>query len=86
MLQWMRQVKNPEQTQHLGLVSSGSHISTANIQASNFPRRDILSFWNMEENFASGRQQYGTSKLLQQYTILEIAKLAVDEHGKYDNV
>jgi NAD(P)-dependent dehydrogenase (short-subunit alcohol dehydrogenase family) len=82
MLQWMRSAKKPGQTQHLGFVSSGSHFDLVDISSPGFPKEDALNFYNHKQNYPGGRPQYGISKLLQQYAILEIAKLALDSEGR----
>lgn len=82
MLQWMRSVKKPEQAQHLGFVGSGSHFDLVDIASPTFPKEDALNFFNQKQNYPSGRPQYGTSKLFQQYAVLEIAKLAHDSEGR----
>ena len=82
MLQWMRSVKKPGQTQHLGFVGSGSHFDLVDISSAAFAKEDALNFFNQKQNYPEGRPQYGISKLFQQYAILEIAKLAHDMEGR----
>ena len=48
MLQWMRSVKTPEQTQHLGFVGSGSHFDLVDISSPTFPKQDVLNFYNQK--------------------------------------
>jgi NAD(P)-dependent dehydrogenase (short-subunit alcohol dehydrogenase family) len=71
MLQWMQSVKKPGQTQHLRFVGSGSHFDLVHIASLTFPKEDALNFFNQKQNYPSGRPQYGTSKLFQQYAVLE---------------
>jgi NAD(P)-dependent dehydrogenase (short-subunit alcohol dehydrogenase family) len=82
MLQWMRLVKKQGQTQHLGFVGSGSHFDLVDISSPTFPKQNALQFCNQRQNYPGGRPQYGTSKLFQQYAVLEIAKLALDSNGR----
>lgn len=82
MLQWMRDVKKPGQIQHLTFTSSGSHLDP-DVEASYFPKQDILNHSNQETNFVSSRRQYGISKLLLMYASREIANLALDDAGRY---
>lgn len=55
---------------------------TPNIEAPDWPKQDILSFWNQPENFRSSRWNYGVSKLLLQYSIRELAEIARDDDGR----
>jgi len=57
---------------HLGFVGSGAHFK---VDLSKWPKQDILKFWSIEENFLSGRDNYGISKLLLQYCVQEMAIL-----------
>lgn len=65
---------------HLGIVTSGRHRGV-NVDKA-FPPQDVLSFFSKEENFPGG-QMYPVSKLLEQYVVNELAKLAVGPDGKY---
>lgn len=65
---------------HLGIVTSGRHKGVDIEKA--FPKEDILGFFSKEENFP-GSQMYPVSKLLQQYVVNELAKLAVGPDGRY---
>ena len=82
MLQWMRSVRKPGKTQHLGFVGSGSHFDLVDITSPTFPKENALNFFNQKQNYPSGRPQYGISKLFQQYAVLEIANLVHDSEGR----
>lgn len=77
IMQWMREVKKEGQEQHLVFVGSGTHLAP-NIEGEKWPKGNVLGFWNQRENFISGINNYGVSKLLLQYVTREIAKLARD--------
>ena len=81
LLPWMRSVCKLGQVQHLAVKWSGSHLD-ADISKV-WPKKDVLDFWNKKENYVNGRNNYAVSKLLQQYAVGEIAKLAVDAEGRY---
>ncbi|KIN05564.1 hypothetical protein OIDMADRAFT_112401 [Oidiodendron maius Zn] len=63
---------------HLGVVTSGRHRAV-DIDGA-FPQQNILEFFSQEENFPGG-QMYPISKLLEQYIVNELAKLAVGPDG-----
>ena len=65
---------------HLGVVTSGRHRAVD--IGGKFPQQDVLGFFNKEENFPGG-QIYAVSKLLEQYVVNELAKLAVGPDGTY---
>jgi NAD(P)-dependent dehydrogenase (short-subunit alcohol dehydrogenase family) len=65
---------------HLGVVTSGRHRSVDIM--GKFPQQDVLGFFSKEENFPGG-QMYQISKLLEQYVVNELAKLAVGPDGTY---
>jgi hypothetical protein len=77
----MRDIRKPGQRQAISFTGSGSHI-TPNIEAPDFPKQDMLKYWNQKENFRSGRWNYGISKLFLAYSIREIANIAIDENGR----
>ena len=54
----------------------------ANIEASKFPKQDILRYWNDKANFESGQWNYGISKLLLMYASREVASLALGDGGR----
>ncbi|KAH7355449.1 hypothetical protein BKA65DRAFT_498436 [Rhexocercosporidium sp. MPI-PUGE-AT-0058] len=78
LLPWLREIKKPGQTHHLGFVGSSSHYRP---DISKFPQQGVLEARNDPKNFVSGVHNYGISKLLFHYGALELAKLAVDEDG-----
>jgi NAD(P)-dependent dehydrogenase (short-subunit alcohol dehydrogenase family) len=82
LLPWMRAVKQPGKQQHLGIVGSGSHIKV-DILVKDFPKQDVLKYFNDKKHYKGGQVTYGMSKLLVQYAANEIAKLAVDADGRY---
>jgi NAD(P)-dependent dehydrogenase (short-subunit alcohol dehydrogenase family) len=65
---------------HLGVVTSGRHRSI-DIEK-RFPKQDVLGYFSKEENYPGG-DMYPFSKLLQQYVVNELAKLAVGPDGTY---
>ncbi|KAH6722202.1 hypothetical protein BKA61DRAFT_729578 [Leptodontidium sp. MPI-SDFR-AT-0119] len=66
---------------HLAVVTSGLHRGV-DISPGKFPQKDIFTFFNKEENWPKGKpDMYSVSKLLVQYCVNEIAKLAVDRDG-----
>jgi NAD(P)-dependent dehydrogenase (short-subunit alcohol dehydrogenase family) len=80
---WMRSVKQPGQIQHLSFTGSFSHTSV-DILAEEFPKENVLEYFNNEKNKQSGVKIYAISKLLLYYGVLELAKLAIDKDGRYD--
>ena len=81
LLPWMQAIKKPGQVQHLTFTGSGSHMQP-DIQATKFPKQDVLKFWNEKEHFENGQWNYGISKLLLMYASREIAALAMDDSGR----
>ncbi|KAG0651530.1 Short chain dehydrogenase atnD [Hyphodiscus hymeniophilus] len=81
ILQWMREVKEPDQIQHLTFTGSGSHM-VPDIGSPKFPKQDILKYSSKRLSFESGSAQYAVSKLLLMYVSRELADLAVDEAGR----
>jgi NAD(P)-dependent dehydrogenase (short-subunit alcohol dehydrogenase family) len=65
---------------HLGVVTSGRHRDVDVEKV--FPEKDVLEYFNKEENFP-GPNSYPYSKLMQQYVVNELAKLAVGPDGRY---
>jgi NAD(P)-dependent dehydrogenase (short-subunit alcohol dehydrogenase family) len=80
MMPWMRAVKRPGQIQHLCFTGSGSHFEVD--IAKGWPMKDVIEFWNQPENNTSGHNNYAVSKLLLQYAMQEMAKLAIEDEGK----
>ena len=76
LLPWMKEAGGGKA--HLGFVTSGSHRSVA---INGWPKDDVLGFLSKESNWPKGGM-YGPSKLLEQYVVNEIAKLAVGSDGK----
>ena len=76
LLPWMKEVGGGKA--HLGFVTSGTHRS---VEINNWPKEDILGYLSKPENWPKGGM-YGPSKLLEQYVVNEIAKLAVGSDGK----
>ena len=76
LLPWMKEAGGGKA--HLGFVTSGSHRSVA---INGWPKDDVLGFLSKESNWPKGGM-YGPSKLLEQYAVNEIAKLAVGSDGK----
>lgn len=77
----MQNIKKPGQVQHMTFTGSGSHM-VANIEASKFPKQDILRYWNEKAHFESGQWNYGISKLLLMYASREVASLALGDGGR----
>lgn len=82
LLPWMRAIRQPGKAQHLGIVGSGNHMKV-DIVAPEFPKKDVLKYFNDQKHYQGGSPTYGLSKLLVQYAALEVAKLAVQPDGRY---
>jgi NAD(P)-dependent dehydrogenase (short-subunit alcohol dehydrogenase family) len=82
LLPWMRSVKQPGKVQHLGIVGSGNHTKV-DIMAPEFPKRDVLKYFNDQKNYKGGPPTYALSKLLVHYAALEVSKLAMQPDGRY---
>jgi NAD(P)-dependent dehydrogenase (short-subunit alcohol dehydrogenase family) len=76
LLPWMKEVGGGKA--HLGFVTSGTHRS---VEIATWPKEDVLGYLSKSENWPKGGM-YGPSKLLEQYVVNEIAKLAVGSDGK----
>jgi len=81
MIPWLREIKQPGRVQHLGFVGSSSHYFPDILT---FPKQGVLQHFNQQEHWASGLHNYAISKLLFHYGALQLAKLAVDDDGKYE--
>ena len=79
LIPWMREVKRPNQIQHLAFVGSSSHYT---VDITKFPKQDILKYFSKKENYVSGLHLYGVSKILLHYSVQEIANLAIDKDGR----
>ncbi|RAL64053.1 hypothetical protein DID88_003241 [Monilinia fructigena] len=87
LLPWMKEVGKGNA--HLDIVTTyeDSRVSLTNIelpgglhrniQICNWPKDNVLKYWSSKENWKSGQSDYALSKLLQQYAVNEIAKLAL---------
>jgi hypothetical protein len=78
----MRSVKQPGKVQHLGIVGSGNHTKV-DIMAPEFPKKDVLKYFNDQKNYKWGPPTYALTKLLVHYAALEISKLAMQPDGRY---
>jgi len=79
LLPWMKEVGKGKA--HLGVVTSGVNKDVD--IGGKWPQKDILRFFSKEENRPPGfNGMYGTSKLLEQYVVNELAKLAVGKDGR----
>lgn len=76
LLPWIKEAGHGKA--HLGFVTSGLHKTVAIDQ---WPQTDVLAFFSKAEHWPKGGM-YATSKLLEQYVVREIAKLAVGSDGK----
>jgi NAD(P)-dependent dehydrogenase (short-subunit alcohol dehydrogenase family) len=76
LLPWMKEAGHGKA--HLGFVTSGLHRSVAIDQ---WPQSDVLSHFSRAENWPKSGM-YATSKLLEQYVVREIAKLALGNDGR----
>jgi hypothetical protein len=47
-----------------------------------WPKENVIKYWSKKENWKNGQANYATSKLLEQYAVNEIAKLACDADGR----
>jgi NAD(P)-dependent dehydrogenase (short-subunit alcohol dehydrogenase family) len=81
LLPWMRSIKQPGKTQHLGIVGSGNHRDV-DIIAPEFPKKDVLKYFNDQKHYKGGPPTYALSKLLVHYAALEVAKLAIQPDGR----
>ncbi|KAK0107279.1 hypothetical protein ONS95_003979 [Cadophora gregata] len=71
---------------HLGVVTSGLHRGI-DISPGKWPQKDFFTYFSREENWPKGSpNMYSISKLLIQYCVNEIAKLAVDKDGTVQTV
>jgi NAD(P)-dependent dehydrogenase (short-subunit alcohol dehydrogenase family) len=82
LLPWMRAVKQPGKVQYLSIVGSGNHIRV-DVMAPEFPKKDVLKYFNDQKHYKGGQPTYALSKLLVHYAALEIAKLAIQPDGRY---
>lgn len=80
LLPWMKEVGRGKA--HLGFVTSGLHKS---VSIDQWPQANVLEYFSKSENWPKGGM-YATSKLLEQYVVREIAKLAVGSDGKVEVV
>lgn len=80
LMEWMKSVKKPGQVQHLGFTGS-STLLTLDVQTADFPKKDVLKYFNEEKNVEVGPKTYAISKLLLDFGIRELAKLAIDQDG-----
>jgi len=79
LLPWMKEAGNGRS--HLGVVTSGLHRGV-DISDGKFPQHDIFTYFNKADNFPKGTSgMYAINKLLVQYCIREISKLAVGPDG-----
>lgn len=78
LLPWMKVAGRGKA--HLGVVTSGRHRDVD--VEKDFPKKDVLKHFNKEENFP-GANSYPYTKLMQQYVVHELAKLAVGPDGRY---
>ncbi|KAG0646351.1 Short chain dehydrogenase atnD [Hyphodiscus hymeniophilus] len=76
LLPWIKEAGKGKA--HMGFVTSGLHRS---VDIGTWPQNDVLGFFSKPQNWPKGGM-YGTSKLLEQYVVNEIAKLAVGKDGK----
>jgi len=76
LLPWIKETGGGKA--HLGVVTSGTHTDVA---IGGWPKDNVLGYLSKEENVPKAGM-YSTSKLLEQYVVNEIAKLAVGSDGK----
>jgi NAD(P)-dependent dehydrogenase (short-subunit alcohol dehydrogenase family) len=76
LLPWVKEAGGGKA--HLGFVTSGLHREVA---IDGWPKDDVLGYLSKEQNWPKGGM-YGPSKLLEQYVVNEIAKLAVESDGQ----
>ncbi|KUJ18121.1 NAD(P)-binding protein [Mollisia scopiformis] len=80
LLPWMKEVGKGKA--HLGVVTSGLHRGELDITPPNFPQTNILTHYNTPQNYPKGTSGiYPINKLLTQYCIREISKLALGPDG-----
>ena len=76
LLPWVKEVGHGNA--HMGFVTSGRHRA---VDIDSWPQSDVLNFLSKSENWPQNGM-YPSSKLLEQYVVNEIAKLAVGTDGK----
>ncbi|PQE21035.1 short-chain dehydrogenase reductase family protein [Rutstroemia sp. NJR-2017a WRK4] len=76
LLPWMKEAGKGNA--HLGIVTSGLH---RRVDIKKWPKENVIKYWSKKENWKNGQANYATSKLLEQYAVNEIAKLACDADG-----
>lgn len=74
----MQRVKQVEKIQHLGFVSSGSHIK---VDIATWPSTNVLRWANEPANFKDAFHIYGVSKLLFMYGFQALVLHAKDQNG-----
>lgn len=79
LLPWIKEVGGG--AAHLTVVTSGSHRDVK-ISKPKWPQEDVLGYFSKEENWSTDPTMYAVSKLLEQYVVNELAKLAIGENGK----
>ncbi|CCD44252.1 hypothetical protein ACHAO1_004544 [Botrytis cinerea] len=80
LLPWMKEVGRGNA--HLGIVTKLPGGLHRNIGISDWPKNNVLKYWSTKENWKGGQSNYALTKLLQQYAVNEIAKLALSTDGK----
>ncbi|KAF7953145.1 hypothetical protein EAE96_006362 [Botrytis aclada] len=79
LLPWIKEVGRGNA--HLSIVTSGLHRA---VDISKWPKDNVLKYWSAKENWKGGQDAYAIAKLLQQYAVNEIAKLALSADGKHN--
>lgn len=81
LLPWLKKVGGGKA--HMGFVTSGVHRSVQ-IKEPKWPQQQIPQYFSQEKNWPSGNpDMYAVSKLLEQYIVREIEKLALGKDGRY---
>lgn len=81
LLPWLKDLrKTRERPAHLTLVSSGMHMSVNNANWPALAEKSggILRHFSAKENFRGGQALYPVSKLMLQYALAELARMALD--------
>ncbi|KAI6365869.1 hypothetical protein MCOR25_005238 [Pyricularia grisea] len=87
LLPWLKELRSQRQSPaHLTIVSSGRHTSPNISKWEKFAEQDggLLKHFSAKENWPGSPGQYGSSKLLLQYSVKEISQQALDAQGKPD--
>lgn len=81
LLPWLKDLRKArERPAHLTLIGSGMHMGVNNAKWPAFAEKSggILRHFSAKENFRGGQALYPVSKLMLQYALAELARMALD--------